>query len=263
MRPTSIVVSVLWTFLASGAAAQGIAASAPGGNQLEHERKRVQAQSRFLFAPKNPLTDGKPSAMPKDQDIEREMQRVARERRQLFDDANPALTNTPNSFPNIATPARSELDLDSLAARYADKAGAKKNDGLLVFASFSMPHESLRRVVAETSRAGGLVVLRGFKDNSMKATTAAIGEFGQAVGAVQVNPNAFTKYRINAVPAVVLMKPEGAELVDTEGCALPDNYVMVAGDVTLRYALEHIERRSPQFRDLATRYGRSLKGTAK
>jgi conjugal transfer pilus assembly protein TrbC len=86
-------------------------------------------------------------------------------------------------------------------------------------------------------------------------------ELGVATGGVQINPNAFTKYRIKAVPAVVLVQPEGAELVDGEGCALPDKYVMVAGDVGLAYALDNIERRSPEFREIAVRYGRPLKAT--
>ena len=43
--------------------------------------------------------------------------------------------------------------------------------------------------------------------------------------------------------------------------ALPDKYVMVAGDVGLAYALDNIERRSPAFREMAVRYGRPLKAT--
>ena len=105
------------------------------------------------------------------------------------------------------------------------------------------------------------MVLRGFKAGSIKATAAAMTELGVATGGVQINPNAFTKYRIKAVPAVVLVQPEGAELVDGEGCALPDKYVMVPGDVGLAYALDHIEHRSPEFREMAVRYGRPLKAT--
>jgi conjugal transfer pilus assembly protein TrbC len=130
----------------------------------------------------------------------------------------------------------------------------------MVFASFTMPNESLKRLIADANRAGGVVVMRGFKDGSIKATALAIQGLGEASGNVQVNPNAFTKYRISAVPAVVLVKPEGSDLVDNQGCALPDKYVMVAGDVGLSYALEEIERRSAQFQQMAARYGRPLKG---
>lgn len=191
--------------------------------------------------------------------IDKERTRIEAERKSMFATDNPATANPVNSFPNIATPEPSRVDVEALAARYEHKAAARNADGLMVFASFTMPAESLKRAIADATRAGGTVVMRGFKDGSIKATALAIKELGEVGGNVQINPNAFTKYRITSVPAVVLVKPEGSELVDAEGCALPDKYVMVAGDVGLGFALDDIARRSPPFSEMAVRYGRMLR----
>ena len=62
---------------------------------------------------------------------------------------------------------------------------------------------------------------------------------------------------------MVLVKPESADLVDHEGCALPDKYVMVSGDVDLSHALEDIAQRSREFAAMAKRYGQPLKRFAR
>jgi conjugal transfer pilus assembly protein TrbC len=257
---TKTLIAALLAVVFTGESLAQTTPATPTASQLELERARIEAQRKKMFDPTNPAIQGKKGSMPSGGDVEREMQKVERERKEIFDSNNPATTNAPNNFPNIATPERSNVDLEALARRYEQKAGARKTDGLMVFVSFTMPNESLKRLIADANRAGGVVVMRGFKDGSIKATALAIQALGEASGNVQINPNAFTKYRITAVPAVVLVKPEGSELVDNEGCALPDKYVMVAGDVGLSYALEEIERRSAQFQEMAARYGRPLKG---
>jgi conjugal transfer pilus assembly protein TrbC len=238
------------------------APSTPSASQLERERARIEAERKQMFDPANPAASPVRGAIPSGQALEREMQKIERERKALFDPANPATQPLPNSFPNIATPERSNIDLEALAKRYEQKADARRADGLFVFASLTMPKASLKKLIADTTKVGGAVVLRGFVDGSIKKTALVIARLGESAGGVQINPNAFTKYRITAVPAVVLVKPEGAEQVDNEGCALPDKYVMVSGDVELGYALDQIEQRSPQFHEMAARYGRPLKGRA-
>jgi len=239
------ITASLLAFAIAGAALAQTAVKMPTASELEQERIRIEAERKKVF---------------ESNVVDRQMQKIERERKELFDPENPATKNAPNNFPNIATPERSNVDLEALAKRYEQKAEARKVEGLMTFASFTMPKESLKRLIADTNRVGGVVVMRGFKDGSIKSTALAINELGEAGGNVQINPNAFTKYKIKAVPAIVLLKPNGSELVDNEGCALPDKYIMVAGDVGLSYAFEEIERRSPQFREMAIRYGRQLKG---
>lgn len=239
------------------------APATPTASQLDQERARIEAERKQMFDPRNPASQPRKGAVPSGEAVRREMDRIDAERKAMFDPANPATQAQRGAFPNIETPARANVDLEALARRYEEKAQARKVDGLLVFASFTMPKESLKRLVADTTRAGGVVVMRGFKDGSLKTTGQAIGELGEKTGGVQISPNAFTKYRVSAVPAVVLIKPEAADQVDAEGCAYPDKYVSVAGDVGLAYALDEIAKRSGEFRDMAVRYARPLQGSTK
>ena len=235
----------------------------PTASQIQAERDRVEAQRKELFSPTNPAAQPSKGKLPSGAALEVERQRIEAERKAMFADDNAATKNAPNTFPDIATPERSGVDIESLARRYEGKAAARKTDGLMVFASFTMPAPTLKKLIADAKRAGGVVVLRGFKDGSLKNTAVAVSQLGEAAGNVQINPEAFKKYRVNAVPAVVLVKPDGQELVDDKGCALPDNYVMVAGDVGLGYALDDIAQRSLEFAEMAARYGRPLKGTTR
>jgi conjugal transfer pilus assembly protein TrbC len=188
------------------------------------------------------------------------MKRIEAERKAMFDPNNPATKNAKNVFPNVPTPEVSNVDIQALAKRYEQRADARRTDDLMVFVSFTMPPESLKRIVAQVSRLGGTVVLNGFKDNSWKATAFAIKDLGEKRGNVVVNPNAFAKYKVKSVPVTVLTKPEAIDQLDSEGCALPDTYAAVAGDVSLDYALDEIAQHDRRFTELAQRYARQLRG---
>lgn len=252
--------TVIGLMLLAAFARESVAQSTPSASQLEQERQRIELERKQMFDPNNPASKAKKGAMPNAADIDREMRRVDRERKQMFDPNNPATKNAANVFPNVPTPERAGIDIEALAKQYEQKAQARRMDDLMIFASFTMPAESLKRIVSQANRVGASVVLRGFKNNSLKETSLAINALGEQSGNVQVNPNAFTKYKVATVPTFVLAKADGIDQVDAEGCALPDTYVSVAGDVSLDYALEEIARRSPQFEGLATRYVRQLRG---
>lgn len=237
--------------------AQTIAPS-PTSAQLEQEQRRIEPGRKQLFDPARAAGRTVTGRLPEEASLMREIRKIEGERKAMFDPDNSATKNAPNTFPDIPTPPRSNVDVEAIAKRYEQKSELRRQDGLMVFASFTMPRETLKRLIADVNKAGGAVVMRGFKGGSIRSTALAINDLGEASGNVQINPNAFTKYRIEAVPAVVLVKPDSAESVDTEGCAMPDKYVMVSGDVGLGYALDDIARRSPEFREMATRYGRPL-----
>ena len=57
---------------------------------------------------------------------------------------------------------------------------------LIAFASLSMPPKALRQLIEDTARAGGVVVFRGFPNNSMK-------EFSQALGKIVDREDDFAK----------------------------------------------------------------------
>lgn len=192
--------------------------------------------------------------------FEQERQRIETARKAMFDADNPATTNAPHSFPNVPTPARAEIDIEAIARQYERKTAARKTDDLMIFASFTMPKASLKRLISQAHRVGASVILRGFKNNSLKATALAINGLGESGGNVLIHPNAFAQYKINAVPTVVLAKTGSNGRVDSDGCALPDHFVSLSGDVSLDYALAEMARRAPLFEPVATRYLRQLRG---
>jgi len=252
--------TVIGLMLLAAFARESVAQSTPSASQLEQERQRIETQRKQMFDANNPAAQAKKCAMPDSSDIDREVRRVERERKGMFDANNPATKNATNVFPNVPTPERAGIDIEALAKQYEKKAAARKMDDLMIFASFTMPKESLKRLVRQANRVGASVVLNGFKANSLKATSQAINELGEQSGNVIVNPKAFTKYKVKAVPTMVLASPANIDQVDNEGCALPDNFVAVAGDVSLDYALDEIARRSPQFEPVASRYIRQIRG---
>ncbi|WP_377705312.1 type-F conjugative transfer system pilin assembly protein TrbC [Pseudoduganella sp. UC29_71] len=145
------------------------------------------------------------------------------------------------------------IDLAQVARGY-EAAGvgtvpANTGPRLSVFISLSMPEGTLRRLAADAPRAGAVLVLRGLLDGSMTKTAARIRQLtggGQAV--VQIDPKAFARFGISHVPAVVLAREAAAATACQEnGCAAPNGYVSVAGDVTLGYALDHVARSAPAF----------------
>jgi conjugal transfer pilus assembly protein TrbC len=255
-RKTRIILSLLLATFAR----EGFAQELPPAAGLDAERERIERERKPMFDAGNAATQAGKGLLPRSADIERERQRVEQDRKALFDAGNPATRNAGNAFPKVPTPDRSGIDIEALARQYEQKSAARRTDELMVFASFTMPEASLRRLVSQARQVGAAVVLRGFKNNSLTETAQAIQALGEPGGNVLVNPNAFTKYQVKAVPTLVLANATTIDQVDREGCALPEHYVAVSGDVSLDYALDEIARRAPGFEPVATRYLRQIRG---
>ncbi|WP_238361333.1 type-F conjugative transfer system pilin assembly protein TrbC [Burkholderia thailandensis] len=230
----------------------------PGG-VIDAEQQRVEATREATFDAARRQADRFKGAMPADGAIDAEMRRIEGQRRQQMDDASAEAARVGNLFPNIPTPPVANVDPLEVEKRYESRVASRVTDAFVAFASFSMPRESLVQLVRTMNRAGGTVVLRGFKDDSLKATAAQMQALGIDSGGVVVNPKAFQKYRVARVPAFVVTKGGQAdEQVDSNGCAMPDTYVSVSGDVSPAYALRQIIDHSPTYSPIAQRYLRML-----
>ncbi len=123
---------------------------------------------------------------------------------------------------------------------------AVRYDGSRVFllASFSMPKQSLRQMMAEAKKYGLPIVFRGFVNNSVYDTQVALEEvFGSADDAVgfSIDPTVFTRFRVTSVPQVIAMN-EVVDVCETPGCEgdpvpLHDR---VSGNVPVEFALRLI-----------------------
>ena len=72
--------------------------------------------------------------------------------------------------------AEGATELDKMMADATGKMPAGEAPQFIVFASLSMPPESLKPLIRDTSKAGGAVVFQGFPGNSMKAFQQGISK---------------------------------------------------------------------------------------
>lgn len=145
----------------------------------------------------------------------------------------------------VKTPAKSagKLDFDALIAS-ADQV-AKGNVGqgprFIAFASTSMPPTALQQMMRDVPRAGGVVVFRGFKHNSVRAFSAALAPMlkkGQLLEGVGIDPRLFRSFGVRMVPAYVVVSTDfdPCDGFDCVGHVPP--FDIISGNVTAEYALK-------------------------
>lgn len=166
-------------------------------------------------------------------------------------DATPSMPKV-DSLPKPATPTP---DIATLAEKYKDlgRTAVQKQQkpDLLVMVSLSMPREALERVATQAENAGATLVFRGLKgDSMMKMGEEIKAILGNRNVASVVHPPAFQQFSVTQVPAVVLARPEAGNVLEN-GCSRMETFVKVTGDVSLDYALEYIERKSPNWAAIA------------
>jgi conjugal transfer pilus assembly protein TrbC len=185
-----------------------------------------------------------------------------------------SLRRTPTSSPPRidVTPPNAPIGIEALARRYYQPdagfhgAGASIDAGplLAVFVSMSMPRASLSRIVEQASRTRATIVVRGLVENSIRRTTERAREIiGERQVSWQIDPEAFRRFGITRVPTTVLsLAATSAHDPATPcngSCIADSSYVAVVGDVSLDYALEHIETQRPAFATQARAFLRRLK----
>lgn len=135
------------------------------------------------------------------------------------------------------------VDFDAILDGAAANARVPIGEGplLLVFASLSMPQASLQHLVRDTTRAEGVVVFRGFPQNSVKTFAQGLMRVvtsDQEEAHIAIDPRLFRAFRIDAAPTFVVAEG-GYELCDGLDCtsAVPA-HARMTGNVSLAYALE-------------------------
>lgn len=115
---------------------------------------------------------------------------------------------------------------------------------IFLLASFSMPKESLRQMMSEANTYGLPIIFRGFVNNSVYDTQAALEEaFGSVDDAVgfSIDPTVFTRFEVAAVPQVIAVQSD-LDVCETPGCEddpMPP-HDRVKGNVPLEFALKLI-----------------------
>ena len=111
----------------------------------------------------------------------------------------------------------------------------------LLALSFSMPPQALRAAFADANRFGIPLVFKGFVNNSVFDTQAALkavfGDEAETLG-FGLDLTVFTRFRIDTVPQLIVL-PKPLDVCHSEGCS-EDPYPLhdkVSGNVGLEFAL--------------------------
>lgn len=134
------------------------------------------------------------------------------------------------------------IDFDEIVQGAAGNASVKSGEApqFIAFASLSMPPASLKQMIRDTARAGGVVVFRGFPNNSMKEFASQLGKIVYKQGDfanVGIDPRLFRAFNVQAVPTYVAVSSD-FDLCAGFSCQtkLPP-YDRMIGNVSVEYAL--------------------------
>lgn len=142
-------------------------------------------------------------------------------------------------IPAIGIPSSGGIDVAKIAQQY-DQIQPHQADKptLMVFVSMSMPEASLKRLGHEAKRDNAVLVLRGIPGGlagGWMHGMAAIKPLSATGAHVEINPQLFEKFNINAVPVIALAR------LDTSSCVSADTTcretLLMKGDVDIEYAL--------------------------
>jgi len=133
------------------------------------------------------------------------------------------------------------VDFDEIVQGAAKNASAKGGEApqFIVFASLSMPDATLKQLVRDTSSAGGVVVFRGFPNNSAKEFVTRLGKVvdkGQ-FASIGIDPRLFRAFDVQAVPTYITVSSD-FDLCAGFSCQTKvPPYDRMIGNVTVEYAL--------------------------
>lgn len=134
------------------------------------------------------------------------------------------------------------VDLDALVSDAGQTMNpeARTAPMFIAFASLSMPPESLQRLIADVSKAGGMVVFRGFSPDGGRGFMAALSKAvpqGEAVH-ISIDPRLFSAYHVEAVPTYIAASSSFTLCSAPDCWNDPPAFDRLAGNVTTRFALE-------------------------
>jgi conjugal transfer pilus assembly protein TrbC len=148
------------------------------------------------------------------------------------------------------TPGRNGIDLGALVDEAGDvqqqAAQSASLPPILVLASFSMPKDAIKAWIDQAARAGGVVILRGLANNSLKETTNLMAEVlgeGAERGGILIDSRPFTMFGVRAVPTIIVAQgPILPCLAREPGCPDLPAFDLVRGNIPLESALHIVVR---------------------
>lgn len=176
------------------------------------------------------------------------------------------------------------LDLDKIAQKYNDallKEKNKKGEGpdkgandfeagrAYLFVSSSIPKKTLENLLNEAGRLNISVFLKGnIGDDPLKfmGTQKFMNTMSiKTPPELFIHPDAFQMFKIDRVPALVVAASDVKDRLDEQGCAAPEDYDIISGDLKLSANITQIYEKSssPDIKDIARYYMKYVSGVSK
>jgi conjugal transfer pilus assembly protein TrbC len=133
------------------------------------------------------------------------------------------------------------IDFDAMVAgAKGNLAGPKSTPLVIAFVSLSMPEESLRRTILDTTRAGGVIVFRGFSQGGAKPFVQLLAKAVDQKDApnITIDPRLFRAFKIDRVPTIVAASGSFEPCDQLDCVTPPPPHDRISGNVTLGYALQ-------------------------
>ena len=191
----------------------------------------IKAKAKGQQAEAEALVNGaKDSGKPHEEEVQRMHDRAMADLAEL----------SPEDFPSGP---KGPVDFDELLSGAAGNAAKPQGEAplFMVFASLSMPQGSLKQLIRDTTRAGGVVVFRGFPNNNAKLFIAGMSKLADAEGDepnIGIDPRLFRAFNVQSAPTYIVASSE-FELCSGFDCttAVPP-HDRLSGNVTVEYVLE-------------------------
>lgn len=144
---------------------------------------------------------------------------------------------------DLPTNGEGAFDFDEIIKGASQNVATSRGDApqFIAFASLSMPVPALRQLIADTSKAGGVVVFRGFPNNSMKVFSAMLSKVvndKDQLANVGIDPRLFRAFDVQAVPTYVAVSSD-FDLCSGLSCkSQVPAHDRMTGNVSVRYVLD-------------------------
>lgn len=193
-----------------------------------------------------------------------------RNRASEFLNANPAELKKrlqgSNSFnfeqiPTPSTLAKPDINKIAESWKLLNGMSTESTTKLKIFISFSMSDDSLRILFEQANLIGrdkvhfSVIGMLGKDNFSIQQTVIKIKSLTKGLNVdVRIDPEAFEKYQISQVPALVVYRDDPQEearcIADNDEERLKElqSFIGAYGDVSIEFALEHLAKTEPKWK---------------
>ncbi len=130
---------------------------------------------------------------------------------------------------------------------------------LMIFISAAIPKPSIKDLMIQAKQAGGVLVLRGLVGNSLRTTQEFLAKIAKENISVIIDPRLFEIFQVKLVPTFILLS-ENIQECEADNCQFTPKHDRIAGNITLKYALEQMKDGKGEASEIASSYLKKITG---